>query len=335
MEKARWWKKLEDNKVQCFLCNHFCVIPPDTTGKCGVRLNQNGVLYSLVYGEIVAENIDPIEKKPFFHFFPGSLSFSIATCGCNFFCPFCQNYEISHPPKEGRIFRISKRKPEEIVKMALSYGCLSISYTYTEPTVFGEFAFDVCKIAKGKGLYNNFVTNGYMSKDFLKEISQFLDAANVDLKGDEEFYKKLPKANQKYVIENIEMMRSLNIWVEVTTLLIPEYNDSENQIRDIAKKLKNIDKRIPWHISRFYPAYKMDNHYPTEIEKIKRAREIGFEEGLLYVYSGNIPGDIGENTYCPNCKNLLIERYGYRILRNEIKDGKCKFCGRQIDGFFK
>jgi len=334
MEIARYWKKLENKKVQCQLCNHFCLIEPDNVGKCGVRLNKDGVLYSLVYGEVVAENVDPIEKKPFYHFFPGSFSFSIATCGCNFFCPFCQNYEISHPPKEGRIFTMKKRKPEDIVKLAKSYNCLSISYTYTEPTVFGEFAFDTCKIAKENGLYNNFVTNGYMSKEFLKDISEFLDAANVDLKGDEEFYKKLPQANQKYVVENIELMRKLNIWVEVTTLLIPEYNDNEKQIRDIAKKIKNIDNRIPWHISRFFPAYKMSDHYPTEIEKIRKAREIGFEEGLLYVYTGNIVGDEGENTYCPYCKKLLIERYGYRILEKNLTGNKCSFCGKVIDGIF-
>ncbi|MCM8802940.1 MAG: radical SAM protein, partial [Candidatus Omnitrophica bacterium] len=196
-------------------------------------------------------------------------------------------------------------------------------------------AFDICKIAKTEGLYNNFVTNGYMSKEFLKDISEFLDAANVDLKGNEEFYQRLPQANQKYVVENIELMKKLNIWVEVTTLLIPEYNDKDDQIRDIARKIKNIDKTIPWHISRFFPHYKMSDHYTTEIEKVRRAREIGYEEGLLYVYTGNIVGDEGENTYCPYCKKLLIERYGYRIIKNEIKDNKCGFCGEKIDGIFK
>lgn len=335
MEKARYWKEIAEKKVQCFLCNHFCVIDIEKTGKCGVRVNKDGILYTLVYGEIIAEHVDPIEKKPFYHFFPGSWSFSIATCGCNFFCPFCQNYEISHPPKEGKIYRYKKRNPEEIVKLAENYRCLSISYTYTEPTVFGEFSLDTCIKAKEKGLFNNFVTNGYMSKEFLKDISEYLDAANVDLKGDEEFYKKLPMANQKYVLDNIELMRQLKIWVEVTTLLIPEFNDEEKQIRDIAKKIKNIDKSIPWHISRFFPAYKMSDHYPTEIEKVRRAREIGFEEGLLYVYTGNIIGDEGENTYCPGCKSLLIERYGYRIIKNLIRGNKCSFCGTIIHGIFE
>ena len=334
MKEAMFQEKIGEGKIKCGLCNQFCILKEGEPGKCGVRINKNGKLYSLVYGKLVAENVDPIEKKPFYHFLPGSISFSIATCGCNFFCKFCQNYEIAHPPKEGKIYMIVERKPEEVVETAISNGCSSISYTYTEPTVFFEFAYDTAKIAKEKGLKNNFVTNGYMSKEALKEISPYLDAANVDLKGDEKFYREMCGSHQKPVIENIELMKKLGIWVEVTTLLIPEFNDSEKQIKEIAEIIKNIDVSIPWHISRFYPAFKMIDHYPTPVEKIKRAREIGFEVGLKYVYTGNIPGDEGENTYCPSCKRVLIRRYGYTILENNIKEKKCVFCGEPIDGIF-
>jgi len=333
MKEAILWEK-KNGKIRCELCNHFCLIEEGKTGICGVRLNKNGILYSLVYGKTVAESVDPIEKKPLFHFLPGSLAYSIATVGCNFFCAFCQNSEIAHPPKNGEIFYTNQTTPEKIVKSALSSGCKSISYTYTEPTVFFEFAFDTAKIAKENGIKNNFVTNGYMSKEALKIISPFLDGANVDLKGDENLYKNLCGAKQKPVIENISLMKELGIWVEVTTLIIPEYNDSEKQIEEIAKTIKNIDNSIPWHVTRFYPAYKMANHYPTPVEEIKKAREIGLEIGLKYVYTGNLWFDEGENTYCPSCHKLLIERRGVSILKNNIKDGKCIFCSEKIDGLF-
>ena len=331
MKETYLYEPLEGNKVKCKTCNHFCIIKDGGKGRCGVRVNEGGKLYTLVYGKLIAENIDPIEKKPFYHFLPQSFALSIATVGCNFSCPFCQNYEISQV-WDG-IVGIDE-KPESVVKKAISYKCESISYTYTEPTVFFEFAYDTAKIAKENGLKNNFVTNGYMSKEALEMISPYLDAANVDLKGDEEFYRNLCKAKREPVIENIKKMKELGIWVEVTTLIIPEYNDSEETIRNIARTIKEIDPSIPWHISRFFPHFKMRNHYPTPVEKIKRAREIGFEEGLKYVYTGNIPGDEGENTYCPSCKRVLIRRFGYNILENNIIDGKCKFCGEKIDGVF-
>lgn len=334
MKEAILWQPDKDNSVKCHLCNHFCVINEGKRGRCGVRINKNGKLFSLVYGNIIAEHTDPIEKKPFFHFLPGSLSYSIATVGCNFSCIFCQNYTISRVDITEEINTGISQSPEEIVSKAIDYGCSSISYTYTEPTIFFEFAYDTAKKAKEKGLKNNFVTNGYMSKEALKLIAPYLDAANVDLKGDEDFYKKLCGAKRGPVVENIGLMRELGIWVEVTTLLIPEYNDSEEQIREIAKIIKNIDVSIPWHISRFYPMYKMSNHYPTPHSKIKRAREIGYEEGLRYVYTGNIPGDEGEHTYCYSCKKLLIQRYGFSVLENKIRNGKCPFCNVVIDGVF-
>ncbi|HOL21748.1 MAG TPA: AmmeMemoRadiSam system radical SAM enzyme [bacterium] len=333
--EARLWESREDKSVRCGLCNHFCIISEGKTGRCGVRINRDGKLFSLVYGNIISEHTDPIEKKPFFHFLPGSLSYSIATAGCNFSCIFCQNYSISRVDEKREILLFGREaSPDEIVRLALKSECQSISYTYTEPTIFFEFAFDTAKKAKEKGLKNNFVTNGYMSRDALEMIAPYLDAANIDLKGDEAFYKKLCGAKRAPVIDNIRLMRELSIWVEVTTLLIPEYNDSEEQIRETAGIIKSIDIAIPWHISRFYPHYKMSHHYPTPTEKISRAREIGSEEGLRYVYTGNIPGDEGEHTYCYSCKKLLIHRYGFSVLENKIRDGKCPFCGAEIDGVF-
>ncbi len=332
MKEAMLWEPLKDNVVKCGLCSHFCTIRNDGTGICRVRVNKGGRLFSLVYGKLVAQHIDPIEKKPFFHFLPGSLSYSIATAGCNFSCPFCQNYQISQFPEEEGFMDAEETSPGEVVDSAVSAGCLSISYTYTEPTIFFEFAFDTSKKAKEKGLKNNFVTNGYMSREALQIISPYLDAANVDLKGDEKFYRKLCKARQSPVVENIALMRKLGIWVEVTTLLIPGENDSEEQVRQIAGIIKNIDPAIPWHISRFFPVYRMSEHYPTAVEKIVRAREIGFEEGLRYVYTGNIPGDDGENTRCHSCGKPVLKRYGYTITENNIKDGKCGFCGAPLDG---
>jgi len=335
MKEAMLWNLKGNSVVQCGLCSHFCTIGDGGTGICGVRVNRGGILFSLVYGRLIAEHIDPIEKKPFFHFLPGSLSYSVAAAGCNFSCPFCQNYQISQFQEDGRLPDVKETAPDEVVRSAVAGGCLSISYTYTEPTVFFEFALDVSKEAGKNGLKNNFVTNGYMSSEALKIISPCLDAANVDLKGDEQFYRKLCRAKQAPVVENIELMRSLGIWVEVTTLLIPGENDSEEQIRQIAGIIKKIDPGIPWHISRFFPVYRMSGHYPTPVEKIVRAREIGFAEGLRYVYTGNLPGDEGENTLCHSCKKTLLRRYGYTVTENRINDGRCAFCGVEIDGVFK
>lgn len=334
MHNAFLYERLDGNKVQCKLCNHFCTLDEGKTGICGVRVNKEGTLYTLVYGNIIAENIDPIEKKPLYHFLPGTPAFSIATIGCNFSCSFCQNYEISRGWEKDAVMSGVKEKPESIVKKALLHHCRSISYTYTEPTIFFEFAYDTAKTARENGLKNTFVTNGYMSREALKLIAPYLDAANVDIKGDEEFYKKMCKARLSPVLENIKLMKELGIWVEVTTLIIPEYNDSEEKIKEAACIIKNIDSSIPWHISRFFPAYKMAAHFPTSEKTIKKAREIGLAAGLKYVYTGNIPGDEGENTYCPRCKSVVIKRDGYSIRENNIEDGKCRLCDEKIDGVF-
>ena len=336
MKEAMFWHSADNNVVRCVLCNHFCIIKQGEKGRRGVRLNIEGKLYSLVYGKLVAESIDPIEKKPFFHFMPGSFAYSIATAGCNFSCPFCQNYQISRVDSgEGGVFPGDRITPEDVVSSAVDTGCASISYTYTEPTVFFEFAFETAQLARQKGIKNSFVTNGYMSSKALELIGPYLDAANVDLKGDEGFYKKLCRAERKAVIDNIRLMKKLGIWVEVTTLLIPEYNDSEIQIRQLAEIIKDIEPSIPWHISRFFPVYKMSGHYPTPVEKIRQAKNIGLDIGLRYVYTGNIPGDSGENTCCYSCQQVLIKRHGYNVIENKIADNRCSFCGVAIDGVFQ
>lgn len=336
MKEAILWESLQEERVKCRLCSHFCLIKEGGAGICGVRVNRKGKLFSLSYGNLIAQNADPIEKKPLFHFLPGTLSYSVASPGCNFSCPFCQNYSISQLSGEEIIAEsIDAVTPENVVSSALNSGCKSIAYTYTEPTVFFEFALETSKKAAAEGLKNVFVTNGYMSREALEMVSPYLSAANVDLKGGEEFYKKLCGAKRAPVIENIGLMRELGIWVEVTTLLIPEYNSSMEQVREIAKIIKNIDPAIPWHISRFFPVYKMSGHYPTPNGEIAAARDIGFEEGLRYVYTGNMPGNDGENTLCHSCKALLIRRFGYNISENRIKDSKCASCGAEIDGVFE
>lgn len=333
MKEALFYKKLEEKKVSCFLCHQFCVIADGKRGICGVRENRDGVLYSLVYGRAIAQNIDPIEKKPFFHLQPGSSSFSIATVGCNFKCLNCQNADISQPYKN-EVGDGTYVEPKTIVDLALEYNCRSISYTYTEPTIFFEYAFDIAKLAKERGLKNNFVTNGFMSKEALETIRPYLDGANVDLKSfSDEFYRKICSARLEPVLENLKAMVKYGIWVEVTTLIIPTWNDSEKEFEKIAKFVaEELGRDVPWHISAFYPAYKLENLPSTDPEILHRAAQIGYSHGLRYVYTGNCPGDRYESTICFNCKEILIKRFGYSIIRNLIKDNKCPNCKAEIAG---
>jgi len=334
MKEAMLYEKLEDSKVKCNLCNHRCSIAEGKRGICGVRENQKGTLYSLVYRRAIAAHIDPIEKKPFFNFLPGTMSYSIATQGCNFRCRFCQNWEISQSSKEGGKIKGEDIPPEKIVELAKSSGCESIAYTYTEPTVFFEYAYDTAKIASKEGLKNVFVTNGFMSEESLREIQPYLDAANVDLKGfTEEFYRDICGARLEPILNNLKLMKELGIWVEVTTLIIPTLNDSMDELRQAAEFIKNeLGAETPWHLSKFHPDYKMGDIPSTPVDTIHKAREIGLEAGLRYVYAGNLPGDFGENTYCYNCGEPLIERYLFTITESRIKDSKCPKCGAKIDG---
>ncbi|MCX7983241.1 MAG: AmmeMemoRadiSam system radical SAM enzyme [Syntrophales bacterium] len=333
--EAMLYEKAKEGQVICHLCAHECHIKPNSHGLCGVRENRNGILYTLVADRVVAENIDPIEKKPLFHFLPGTKSYSIAAVGCNFRCIFCQNAEISQLPRDKGKIVGKVTTPEAIVEAAIRTGCQSISYTYTEPTVFFELCYLTARAAKAKGVANVFVTNGYMTIQALKTIHPYLSAANVDLKSfRDEFYRRNCGAKLKPVLETIEKMKTLGIWVEVTTLIIPGLNDQEDELKEIASFIKSLGADIPWHVSRFYPRYKLNNLDPTPPEIIYRARYIGYETGLKYVYCGNLPGDEGENTYCPQCHKLLIERWGFRIKKSLLAQGQCPDCGAQISGVF-
>lgn len=334
LKEASFYEKLDEKSVRCALCRHGCVIAEGKSGICGVRENRNGILYAVTYGLPCSWHVDPIEKKPLFHFFPGSKAFSIATVGCNFRCLHCQNHEISQLSEgTGHIYG-HKVSPEEVVAMAQDSECKSISYTYTEPTIFYEYALDTARLARERGIYNNFVTNGYIKEAPLKAIRPYLDAANIDLKGfSENFYKKVCKADIKGVLDTIRLYKKLEIWIEITTLIIPGYNDSEDELRNIARFIKeDIGAETPWHVSAFYPTYKLLDPPRTSLHILHRARQIGIEEGLRYVYEGNVPGSDGENTYCYNCKKPIIKRYGYSIIDYSIEDGACRFCKATIDG---
>jgi pyruvate formate lyase activating enzyme len=332
-KEAMLYEKLNDNKVHCFLCAHHCTIFDSHYGFCGVRKNESGNLYTCVYAEVMASHADPIEKKPLYHFLPGTKSFSIATMGCNFHCGFCQNWEISQRSKRDRSSGGYELRPEEVVGEAKKTGCKSISYTYTEPTIFFEYAYDTAQIAKEEGLYNNFVTNGYMTQEALETISPYLDAANVDLKSfREEFYRNTCKGHLQPVLDSITLMKHLNIWVEITTLLIPGENDSNQELKQITEFIANLDNSIPWHISKFHPDYQFTDHSLTSPETLRKARGIGYSNGLHYIYLGNVQE--GTDTRCPHCEEVVIERTHATITENIIESGKCPFCGMVIEGVF-
>ena len=333
MKQAMFQEPKEGKKVLCGLCSHRCLVSPGHRGICAVRENRDGTLYSLVYDRIIARNIDPIEKKPLFQFLPGSLSYSVATPGCNFRCKHCQNADISQLPQD-KVGMVPGEpvSPAEIVEAALRHRCVSISYTYTEPTIFFELAYDTAKLARKAGLKNVFVTNGYITSDALREISPFLDAANIDLKGfTDDFYKKVCGARLQPVLDSIRLYKELGIWTEITTLVIPGHNDSENELRQIARFIRSVSEGVPWHVSRFHPTYKLIDQPRTPLETLKQARQIGIDEGLRYVYEGNIPGE-GEETLCWSCGKPLVKRYGFSVEENHVKDGKCGYCGAKMDG---
>ena len=326
------YRSLSKGEVECFLCSHQCRIKEEKRGRCFVRENQKGKLYSLVYAKAIAHHIDPIEKKPLFHFLPGSLSYSIAAAGCNFQCSFCQNADISQAARSKRILG-EDLSPQKIVRDAKANNCRSISYTYTEPVIFFEYAYDTAKLAKKQGLYNNFVTNGFATPETIDLMPGLIDAANVDLKSfSEDFYKKLCKASLQPVLDAIKYMYKKGIWIEITTLIIPGQNDSEKELSQIAGFIASVSKDIPWHVSRFYPHYEMSSTPPTPMETIDRAREAGREAGLRYIYGGNVTQGDYETTYCPFCKGTVIKRIGYSIEKvnlkkghdNETLCGKCK-----------
>ncbi len=334
MKEAGFYTSGKENSVICELCNHHCHIKQGKRGICGVRENRDGVLFSLVYGRLIAEHIDPIEKKPLFNFLPGSRAFSISTVGCNFRCLHCQNYDISQYPHahNGEIAG-TERTPEAVVEEAIRTGCASVCYTYVEPTIFYEFAYDCSLLAHDRQLKNVFVSNGYMTPEVTRHLAPVLDGINIDIKGyTDNFYKKVCGARLQPVLDNVKLMHELGVWVEVTTLIIPGWNDSTEELQDIAKFIYSVSPTIPWHVTAFYPTYKMMDRDPTPVATLRKAREIGLAEGLHYVYEGNIPGEGGENTYCPDCGTELISRHGFSIRQNNLRDGCCSKCGKQLAG---
>jgi len=339
--KALAWmsEKRKENKVLCKACNQRCVLDVGEYGKCGIRKNENGDLYLVVYGLAAAFNIDPIEKKPLFHFLPGTEILSVGTVGCNFSCKFCQNFEISQYPQEHNyeVFGTTLM-PETIVNIAKTRKIPSIAFTYNEPVVVFEYAYDTFKLAKQNGIKTVFVSSGYETKEAIDTIKPYLDAANIDLKAfTDRFYREICGARLKPVLDSIEYTYKQGIWIEITTLIIPGENDSKEELRDIARFIASIDKNIPWHVSRFYPMYKMLDRSPTPIEKLKEAYEIGKEEGLNYVYVGNVLDEDRESTYCPSCGFKVIDRTGYvgQYVTNHLVDGKCPKCNAPIAGVWK
>ncbi|MFA5360459.1 MAG: AmmeMemoRadiSam system radical SAM enzyme [Candidatus Paceibacterota bacterium] len=339
MKKAILYEKLIDNKARCLACSHQCLISDGNTGICGVRQNKDGELYLLVYGKPVSVNVDPIEKKPLFHFLPGQEAFSLGTIGCNFGCDFCQNWEISQLPKTLDKIRETSYElqheswlPEIVVKHCLDLQIPMIAYTYNEPTIWTEYAYEIMKLAREEGIKNVWVSNGFMSEKTLDLISPYLDAINIDLKSfSDDFYKKICKGRLEPVKENIRKIWQMKIWIEVTTLVIPEINDSDKELKAIADFLKNISPDIPWHISAFYPSYKMVDIAPTPKESLIRAYQIGKNAGLNYIYTGNIPDSDYESTYCPKCNAKLITRQGIKMINNLlVNKNQCPQCIQTI-----
>lgn len=336
LKRAVLWEPGGDKKVRCKLCNWRCVIDDDKLGRCCVRKNIDGVLYSLNYDKVCSANPDPIEKKPLFHFQPGSSSFSIATMGCNFRCEFCQNWQISQGAIEDGRIDGQPISPEQIVAAAVRGGCKSVAYTYTEPTVFMELCSDCGRLAKERGLTNVFVSNGFMTRGAIDFAGEWLDGINVDLKSfSEDYYERLCKARLGPVLETISYIANeTDIWLEVTTLLVPGENDSEDELKKIADFIvSQAGPDVPWHISRFHPQYKYLGSVPTPISSLQRAYDIAKSAGLHYVYLGNVPGAESESTFCYNCGRLLIERVGYRIAANNIVKSGCPDCGVEVAGF--
>ncbi|MBW4056896.1 MAG: AmmeMemoRadiSam system radical SAM enzyme [Proteobacteria bacterium] len=333
MKEAMFYTQEDNKQVRCSLCRFRCLISDGARGICAVRENRGGMLYSLVYGKLCAEHVDPIEKKPLFHVMPGSKSYSIATVGCNFRCRHCQNYAISQVDRNAPV-RGSELTPQDVVQRARDNDCQSISYTYTEPTIFFEFAYDTARLARKAGLKNIFVTNGYITSEALATIAPYLDAANIDLKGfSENFYRDIVHASLSEVLDSLIEYRKQGIWLEITTLIIPGLNDSDKELQALAAFIvAHLGVDTPWHVSQFYPTYTLTDLPRTPLETLRRARNIGLAAGLRYVYEGNVPGEGSENTRCPSCSALLIKRYGYAIEKVRISNGACPDCGAAIAG---
>ena len=337
MQEAMFYEKKENKIVRCFLCSHNCVIQESKKGICRVRINRNGALYTLVYGKLISEAIDPIEKKPLFHFNPGSLTYSIATAGCNFNCMNCQNFEISQLPKKTENILGEFVKPEKVISSAKKYDSLSIAYTYTEPIVWFEYWRDAAAAGHEKGLKSVMISAGYINSEPLAGLVRELDAIKIDLKAyDEEFYREICSAGLQPVLETLIQIRKAGTWLEIVNLIIPTLNDDEKHIDELCKwVVENLGTDVPIHFTRFYPTYKLRNLPPTPLGSVEKAREIAVARGIKFPYVGNVPsGHPGESTYCPGCGRTVVERAGYTVLSIDIKDGKCSSCGAPIPGIW-
>jgi pyruvate formate lyase activating enzyme len=319
------------NRVQCELCPNSCVLDEGQHSRCRARMNRDGKLYSLVYGKPCAVHIDPIEKKPFFHFLPGTTAFSIATAGCVLSCKFCQNWQISQAkPEDTDTYDLP---PDKVVTQAIANKCRSVTYTYTEPTVFYEYMYDTAVIARKQGIKNTMHSCGYINEKPLRKLSKYLDAADIDLKGfTEDFYSRICNGSLKPVLNSLVVLKEEGVWLELTNLVIPTLNDNMKNIKDMCIWIqKNLGPDTPIHFSRFFPHYKLTDLPPTPLETLVDARKTAIDAGLRYVYIGNIRHE-GESTFCPKCKKLLVERIGYFVKQNHILNGKCKFCSTAIAG---
>ncbi len=336
MREALLWKPLSEKRVQCELCSHFCLISDGGRGRCGVRENHGGALFTLVADRVAAANLDPIEKKPLYHFLPGTTSFSIGTMGCNLECGFCQNWSLSQPPRAGRPVEGQEVTPERLVRTALELDAASIAYTYSEPTVFFELVQATARLAQEAGLANVLVSNGFMSPRCLDALGPLVQAANIDLKAfTERFYAELCGARLKPVLENLQRIRRLGWHLEVTTLVIPGWNDSDGELADIAAFIaEKLGPHTPWHVSRFHPTYRLTDRSPTPVERLEAAWRIGRAAGLTFVYVGNVPGHDTNSTACPHCGCVCIERTGFTVRAILLADGACPSCGAAVPGVY-
>jgi pyruvate formate lyase activating enzyme len=337
LKEARFYISKDDSSVICDLCHHGCKIENQSRGLCGVRINKDGKLYSMVYGKASGLNLDPIEKKPLYHFLPGTKSLSLGAYGCNFSCMFCQNHELSQSAKKNpESLCTFDLPPEKIVEQAVKLKSQSISYTYSEPTVWSEYALDTIELARKEKIKAVFVSNGFQSDRLADELIPVLDAINIDLKSfSDDFYQKYAKARLKPVLENIRKFHRGGVHVEITTLVIPSLNDSTDELKKIAEFIASIDINIPWHISRFFPQYKLTNISPTPLDTLNAAYDIGKEAGLHFVYLGNVNDVSRSSTYCPECGEMLIRRDGYSIEILGLTDGKCNKCSAEINMILK
>ena len=334
LTEALYYQKLGSKNVQCHLCPRNCFIPPGKRGFCQVRENQNGTLYALSFGKLVSIHIDPIEKKPLFHYLPGRSAFSIATAGCNLRCKFCQNWEISQKTPEEVSYEYIE--PAELIKKAQASGSTVIAYTYTEPVIFYEYMLQTAKLARAAGIKNVMHSSGYCNEPPLRELAEYMDAANIDLKGfTNDYYAQMSEGSLQPVLNSLKTLKAAGVHLEITNLMLPGYNDDTDILIKMSLWIKdNLGPDTPLHFSRFWPLYKMIALEPTPVATLEKARKIAMDCGLKYVYIGNIPGHEAENTYCPRCKKIVVKRSGYSVLEVNLVDGRCKFCGEQIRGIW-